>query len=208
MTSRRYLASVFVSPNDTLEKLSLDSARMRVGASSMCAMSFLYTLVSINLAVIGGTPNPPPWLRIPTDDYFYWASYFYAPVLLSGWVFASAIVHLAARSLGGRGSFDETIAVLGFATAAATVPALAPDLALTLVQVAGLMDYEPWFHSVTRGGAWFYVVWVYLAAYVVYFCILYPSAARTVHRLDRWRGVAVGLVGFVAYQVFIFIFIR
>jgi hypothetical protein len=32
----------------------------------MLAMSLLYTLVSINLAVIGGTPNPAPWLRTLT----------------------------------------------------------------------------------------------------------------------------------------------
>ena len=208
MTSRRYLLSVFVSPRVALETLSRDSARVRIGASAMFGMSLLYTLVSVNLAVIGGTPNPPPWLRIPTADYFYWASYFYAPVLLSGWVFASAIVHLASRSLGGQGSLDDTVALLGFATAAATLPALVPDLAPTLVQVVGLMDYEPWFHSVTHGGAWFYAVWVYLAAYLVYFCVLYPTAARTAYGLNRWSGLVAGISGFVAYQTFIFVFIR
>jgi hypothetical protein len=208
MIFRRYLAAVFVRPNETLGKLNLDPARMRVGAAAMLGMSLLYTLVSVNLAVIGGTPNQEPWLRIPSRDYFYWASYFYAPILLSGWLFASAVTHLSARALGGRGSFDDSVALFGFATAAATVPALAPDLALTSAQAIGWMDYEPWFRSVTHCGVWFYIVWVYLAAYLVYFCVFYPSAARIVHRLNWPRAVVAGLAGFVAYQVFIFVFIR
>jgi hypothetical protein len=203
-----YVLAVFFRPGETFETLLVDSARARIGALSMCAMSLLYTLVSINLAVIGGTPNPPPWLRIPTADYFYWASFFYATAILSGWVFGSAVAHLSARMLGGSGSFEDTLALLGFATATATLPALVPDLALTFVQVVGLMDYEPWFHSVTHGGAWFFGVWAYLALYLVCFCVFYPSAVRAVHGLSRSRALGAGLAGFVAYQLFILVFIR
>jgi hypothetical protein len=204
----RYLPGVFIRPTEIFESLLLDSARMQIGALSMLVMSLLYTLVSINLAVIGGTPNPAPWLRIPTEEYFRWASYFYALALISGYVFASAVTHLLARAFGGRGSFEDTFALLGFATSVATLPALVPDLALTFLQVVRFMDYEPWFYSVTHGGAWFYVVWAYLVVYVVCFCVFYPTVVRAVHRLSWPRAALVGVTGFVAYQGFVFIFIR
>jgi hypothetical protein len=203
-----YLSGVFTRPTLTFAGLLLDPARMRIGALSMLAMSLLYTLVSINLAVIGGTPNPAPWLRIPTAEYFYWASYFYAVALIAGYVFASAVTQLLARALGGTGGFEDTFALFGFATSMATLPALVPDLALTFLQVAGLMDYAPWFQSVTHGGAWFYLVWVYLLAYVAYFCAFYPAVVRVVHRLSGYRAALAGLAGFVAYQAFVFVFIR
>jgi hypothetical protein len=203
----RYLPA-FIRPRETFARLLLDPGRIRIGLISMLVMSVLYTLVCINLAVIGGTPNPPPWLRIPTEQYFYWASYFYAIALLAGYVLGSAVTHLLARVFAERESFEDAIALLGFATATATLPALVPDLALTLLQVVGLMEYGPWFHSVTHGGVWFYIVWAYLIAYVVYFCVFYPTVVRAVYGLSWPKALVVGLAGVVAYQGFIFVFIR
>jgi hypothetical protein len=180
----------------------------RAGFIAMIAMSLAYTLVSVFLAIIGGTPNPPPYLRIPSEQYFFWASFFYAPVLILGWVLASAVMQIVGRALGGSGSFEGTLAVLGVATAVATLPALIPDLALTFLQVVGAMEYEPWFYSVTHGGAWFWIVWVYLGLYLIAFCILYPAAAKAVHSLERGKAILAGLVSFAAYQGFIFVFLR
>lgn len=174
----------------------------------MIAMSAAYTLVAVFLAIIGGTPNPQPYLRIPSEQYFFWASFFYAPVLILGWVLAGAVMQIVGRALGGSGSFEGTLAVLGVATAVATLPGLVPDLALTFVQLTGAMDYEPWFYSVTHGGVWFLIVWVYLGLYLLAFCILYPAAAMATHGLGRGRAVVVGLVSFAVYQGFIFVFLR
>jgi hypothetical protein len=180
----------------------------RTGLISMIAMSLAYTLVSIFLAIIGGTPNPTPFLRIPSEEYFFWASFFYAPLLLLGWVLGSAVAQIAARALGGPGTFEATLAALGIATAIATLPALVPDLALTFVQAIGVMDYEPWFYSVTHGGVWFWIVWAYLGLYLLAFLVLYPAAIIAVHRLARGRAAVAGIAGFAAYQGFIFLFLR
>lgn len=182
--------------------------RGRFAFLAMLAMAIAYTLVAVFLAIIGGTPNPAPYLRIPDDSYFFWASFFYTPVLLFGWVLASAVMQIVARALGGSGRFEDTLAVLGVATAVATLPALIPDLALTSVQVVGAMEYEPWFYSVTHGGAWFWIVWVYLLAYIVAFSVLYPATAIAVHGLSVTKAIATGIASFAIYQGFIFLFLR
>jgi hypothetical protein len=70
------------------------------------------------------------------------------------------------------------------------------------------MDYAPWFYSVTHGGVWFWIVWVYLIAYLLAFCVLYPAAAIAAHGLGRARAVLTGIASFAAYQGFIFLFLR
>jgi hypothetical protein len=204
----KYFPRVFYSPREVFERLLNDRSRQQIALAAMVAMALLYSFVPVFLAILDGIPYPEPFLRIPDDRYFYWASYFYVPVLLLGWVFGSAVLQLTARWLGGSGSFEATFALTGFATAAASLAALLPDLAITLVQVVGLMEYREWFASVHGGGAWMYIVWAYLILYLALFLVFFAVTAEVVHRLPWRRAAIAGTVGFAAYQGFILIFIR
>jgi Yip1 domain len=204
----KYLAGALRRPLRTFEKLLADPDRMRIGVASMLVMAALYLLVCVFLAVLHGTPNPAPFLRIPSEEYFYWAQYFYVPVLLLGMVLAGGVMYLLARFSGGQGSADDTFALAAYATAVATLPILLHDLFFTFIQIVGLMKYQLWFYSVTHGGVWFYVAWIFLLMYCAYFFVLYPIVVRVVHRL-RWAySILIGSFGFVVYQGFIFVFIR
>jgi hypothetical protein len=194
--------------DDRLAAFAVHPRRLALGAGAMLVMSLAYNIVAINLAIIGGVPVPPPFLAIPADGYFFWAALFYTPALMAGWVFAGACVQLAARALGGNGSFEDTLAVLGVATAIATLPALLPDLAITFVQLAGAMDYAAWRASVDGFGVWFWIVWAYLVVYIAAFAVLYPAAVRAAHHLAGPAAWVAGLAGFALYQGFILLFIR
>jgi hypothetical protein len=205
----RRLARVYLRPTETFAELARDPDRLRIGALAMLGMSALYTIVPIFLTILHGVPVPPPFLRIAPERYFYWASYFYLPALLAGWVFGSAIIQIVARSLGGKGTFEDTLALVGFATAAATAAALIPDLIVTSVQIAGLLDYGIWRRAVdTFLSPWFLATWAYLLAYLVLFLAFYAAVGRELHGLGKWRARLTSLVGFLAYQGFILIFIR
>jgi hypothetical protein len=200
---------VYIRPREAVAELALDPRRYRLGWQAMLAMAALYTIVPVFLAILHGVPVPPPFLRIPADQYFYWASYFYLAALVAGWIFGSAVFHILARSLGGVASFEDCLALLGFATATATLPALVPDLAVTSVQMLGLLDYGVWRREVdTFLSPWFVLTWTYLVAYAVAFVVFYGAIARELHGLRGWRAWLTSLVGFTAYQGFILIFIR
>lgn len=204
----RLLLRVYTAPGEVFGELGDHAARAAIGAVAMIGMSVLYAVVPIFLAVLGGVPVPEPFLRIPSAQYFYWASYFYVPALLAGWVFGSAVFQIVARAQGGAGRFEDTLALVGFATAAATAAALIPDLLVTSAQIAGLMDYGAWRQSVDSFGPWFFLTWAYLIAYVVLFLAFYAAIGRTLHGLNRWRAAVCGAAAFAAYQGFILIFIR
>ncbi len=204
----RFLLRVYAAPREVFGELGGHPARSAIGAVAMVGMSVLYAIVPVFLAILDGVPVPEPFLRIPSDRYFYWAAYFYLPALLAGWVFGSAVFQILARSLGGLGTFEDTLALVGFATATATAAALIPDLLVTTVQIAGLMDYGAWRQSVDGFGPWFFLTWAYLIAYAVLFLVFYAAIGRTLHGLGRGRAALCATASFVAYQGFILIFIR
>jgi hypothetical protein len=205
MTSAAVGAPTFV--RGFFERLQKNERRSRIALQAMLAMSAAYALVSVFLAILHGIPWAP-FLRIPDATYYFWASFLYVPALLLGWVFGAAILHLAARGLGGGGSFEDTLALTGVATALAILSSLVPDLIITGAQVTGLADYAAWYASVQAGGIWFVVTWLYLTLYLAAFLWFYAVAAAVAHRLAGYRAALAGLTGFAAYQGFILIFIR
>jgi hypothetical protein len=198
----------FLHPLESFRYLLLDRHRGARGFVAMFTVGMLYTLVAHFLDRLHAPPVPPPFLAIPADRYFHWATYFYTLSMLAAWVLASAILQVSSRLLGGWGTFEDTLALAGWASALGTLATLLPDLTLTSVQVMGLADYGTWRYSVDHGGAWFYIVWAYLLLYGALFLVFYTAVVRVVHRLSVGKSALVGTVGFLAYQGFLILFAR
>ena len=109
----------------------------------------------------------------------------------------------------GEGTFEDTLALLGFAVALPTLLSLIPDGIRAALTTLGLQDRRAWEAAVALPGTadwWF--LWTYMAAYVVGLLGLFPLAVAAAHRLRCRPAVAVGLVGAVLYQGVYLIFVR
>lgn len=62
---------------------------------------------------------------------------------------------------GGRGSFDDTLALLGFAIALPTLISLIPDAIRAVLTTAGLLSRGAWEETVSRFGS---ADWLFLCA--------------------------------------------
>ena len=204
----RALSLAFVHPGQAFHSLRKNPRRGAVGFGAMLCVSLLYTLVAHFLDRLHAPPVPPPFLNIPAESYFHWATYFYAPAMLAAWVLASAILQILSRLCGGRGAFEDTLALTGAASALGTLATLLPDLAITSIQVMGFMDYGPWRYSVDHGGVWFYIVWFYLILYALLFLVFYARVVEETHRLSKAEAAWIGAAGFIAYQGFLILFAR
>jgi hypothetical protein len=182
--------------------------RLRDGVIVLAAYALGYAVCLLLLAAGGAQPGTAPWLTIPASTYFWWESTFIGPVIFVAGVLAAAILHLCARALGGRGDFDDTMALVGFSTALASLTTLVPDTIIALLLCAGVVDPAAWMHAITRPSATLAMVWVYLLLYAAAFALLYPGVARLVHGLRGWRALAAGWTSFVVYQVLLYVFIR
>jgi hypothetical protein len=185
-----------------------DPARLRYGFFAVLSVALGYTLTITGIAWSGGTPSLP-WVAIPPADYFKWEALFVAPVTVLCWVLAGGVVYLLSKLVGGRGTFDDTLALLGFAIAFPTFISLIPDAARALLTSAGVLNRAAWERAVSIPGTTdFLFLWAYMIAYVLALLCLFPMAAGFAQRLRAKPAVAVGIAGAVVYQGVYFIFIR
>ena len=168
-----------------------------------------YSIVSLELAIAGATPMPDPFLRIPNADYFQWGVLFYAPVIVAAWFLASGVAYGLARAFGAQPAFDRLLRLLALATGIGTLGTLVPDLITSPLRAAGVISEQAWEASIAAAsGGWFVFTWATLVVYLVLFVVGYPVAVAAATRLRAWPSAAIGLVAFVAFQGFEYVFIR
>lgn len=139
---------------------------------------------------------PPPFLCIPNEQYYAWATLFCVPTFLGCWLLASGAMQLVSRALGGRGRFEDLASAVAWTIGVATMFTLVPDLTTITLGV-----YKSWW-ATSR------VSLLTISLYVVAFVVLYTAALRAVHGLGRASAILVGLGGVVVCQGVFFLFIR
>jgi hypothetical protein len=181
---------------------------LRAGIIALGATSAAYALCILLLAVGGAKPGPAPWLAIPVDTYFWWEALFIGPVIFFAGIMAAGVLHLAAKAFGGTGTFEATLALLGFAVAISTTATLIPDTVVGLALCAGLVDPAWWADAIARPTPTLAVIWIYLLLYIALFLTTFPAVARVAHGLARGPALLVGWSAFAVYQVFLYVFVR
>jgi Yip1 domain len=204
-----YFAAFIRHPTRTCAQLLGDPARLRYGFLAVLTVGLGYAVTIAGISWSGGTPNPPPWVAIPPAEYFKWEALFVAPLTVLCWVLAGGVMHLLSKPFGGRGTYDDTLALLGFAVALATFIPLIPDAIRALLTSVGVVNRAAWEASVNQPGtADFWFLWAYMIAYVLALLCLFPVSVAWSQRLRSWPAIAVGITGAMVYQGVYFIFIR
>jgi hypothetical protein len=91
----------------------MEEKKVAYGLAAVLLLSILYSIaVSISWAKGGAPAGYEPFLRIPTEYYYFWQTFFTVPVGLIDWIFFAGSAQLLSKKLGGQGSFEENLAVL------------------------------------------------------------------------------------------------
>ena len=203
-----YFAAFARHPIRTWAQLLGDPARLRYGFFAVLTVALGYAATVAGIAWSGGAPSPP-WVAIPPAEYFKWEALFVAPVTVLCWVLAGRVMYLLSMPFGGGGTYDDTLAFLGFAIALPTFVALIPDAVRALLTSVGVVNRAAWEAAVNEPGtADFLFLWAYMIAYVLALLCLFPMSVVWSQRLRSWPAIAVGVTGAVVYQGVYFIFIR
>jgi hypothetical protein len=124
------------------------------------------------------------------------------------WILAAGVAHLLSRLFGGRGTFEDTLSTLGFATAIATLASVAHDLPESFLGAIGAINtraYEVQLNSATPAA---FVLWIFYGLYGVLFVVLYPLAVKAAQRIKTAPAILVGELAFIVYQGVFFVFNR
>jgi hypothetical protein len=167
-----------------------------------------YSVVAFELSLAHAQPMPAPYLRIADADYFFWATFFYAPVIAGAWLLSSAAIYVMLWAQRIKSPFDRLLTAVALAVGMGTLATLVPDLVTSPLRALGVIDEQAWELSIANQGIWFFFTWTTLIVYLCLFAIAFPLAVKTVTPVSWIRAIATGLAGFVMFQGFEFVFIR
>lgn len=202
-----YYKGTILHPQKTFEALIRDDRQVRFAFRTVLITAVLYTFVYVFLIFGGGQPFKP-WLDIPLDDYYRYNVFFCAPSMFLGWILAAGVVQLTSRLFSGTGTFEQTLAVMGFGIGIASWSTGLHDILtsfLGAVRVIDQREYEVILNSPT---VWRALLWVQMAIYLVWFIVLFTKGIQAVHGLKTVPAFLIGTIGFFVYQMFFLIFNR
>ena len=205
----RYYAGTARHAQRTFDELLLDRRRLQFGGLALLSNAAFYTLVYVFLVMGGGRPTVfAPWLAIEPELYYRYELFMLAPSMVMSWLLAAAIVQIAGRALGGKGTFEDTLALLGFATAIASWWTLAHDLFTSGLGAFGVINQRAYEDAMSSATPFRTLLWMLMAGYLVTFVVLFAKAVASAHGLRRGPAALVGTLGFVTYQGIFVIFNR
>jgi hypothetical protein len=168
-----------------------------------------YTLFYIMAYKAGGAPSTfRPWLALPIKDYFKYDIFLTIPAYYLAWIGASGTIYLISRLLNGKGRFDDVLAVVGFGIGIATWSSLSHDLVDAFLSTIGVIDMREYERLLNEPTFWRGLLLSLYALYLIWFVTLFSIGIRLSQGFGVMKSILIGFVGFLTYQVIIFIFIR
>ncbi|MCK7462124.1 MAG: YIP1 family protein [Sphingobacterium sp.] len=182
---------------------------VREGFLYMSIPLVLYTLMYVLLNLGGGAPSTfTPWLNIPKERYYFYNQFLLAPSLVLAWFAAAALVQVLARAFRGKGTFEQTLSILGLSTSVAMWGTLFHDLLMSFFSAVRVIDARQHEIAMNTPTVWRTVLWICFAVYFGAFFVLYSKSVRVVHGLSVAGSALIGSAGFVLFQLIFVIFNR
>lgn len=204
-----YYLGFFRAPSRAARALLKDSRRLRFGWYALLIPLLGYVAVYVGLSRSGAYPSAfSPWLAIPAESYYRYNIYLLPPSMLAAWLLASAVVQLLGQRMDARGSFEDTVSVLGFAISIASWSLLPHDLAVSLLGATRIIDGRAHEHAMNANTPARALLWFFSAIYLVAFPLMFALVLRGAHNLRARAAAALGCFGFVVYQLVFVIFNR
>lgn len=203
-------ATTFAHPKRAMATFAADPRRHRWSAFAVAITAATYTLVYFFLSHNGGRPTAfTPWLAIPKEVYYRYNLVLHVPSILLAWISASGVAQLVGRALGGRGSYEDTLAVFGLGIGVASWATGLHDVITTFLGYVGVLDQRAYEDAMSTPGTWPHaLIWSLMLVYLAAFVSLFTSGVRAVHALRTGRATVVGVAGFGVYQLVFVLFNR
>ncbi len=110
---RNYCWGMIVRPVPTLKQVASEPS-LSYPFAAYFLFGLLYGLFALVGYFSGHTAAGVLVNFISAKDYYLWEGLFMIPITMQIYLLFAALAHLFARLLGGKGSFEATLSVLGF----------------------------------------------------------------------------------------------
>ena len=203
-----YLGGTIIKPYRTFNRLCADSHALQLSFAAILFIGVLYTLTVIGLAIAGADISTPAWINIPAEEYYFCEIFFALPVYILGWILAAGIAQLLSRAFKGNGTFESTLATLGFAITLPSFVTWIPETAGTILFLSGIMTQKEWQEIIARPGFWQVFANVYIFVGVAWYLALIPLAVAASQKIRWWQSAITGVVTTAIIGFIMLVFIR
>ena len=182
-----YCRGTVIHPQQTIRQVIGEEQKVAYGFAAVLLLSIPYSIAVLISWAKGGMPSGyEPFLRIPTESYYFWQTFFTVPVGLIGWILFAGFAQLLSSKLGGRGSFEENLAVLGF-------PYILMLPFSWLPEFVGVFLPQTW-GSVINSGT---VTAIRVGVSVIWFAVVSIVGLKQAQRLSTSRASLAAIVSLI-----------
>lgn len=200
---------VFISPTKTFRDMHLDPRKMMVGFMAAMIPAIGYTLFYIMASSAGGAPSTfVPWLNLPMEKYFFYAIFLAIPGYLLAFFFASAAVYFCMRVAGIEVSYDSIVMVVGLGVGVASWSSMSHDLIDAFLAFTGFIDMKQYEQLLNQPTFWRTLLFSLYIIYFVWFFVLFQKGIAVVGNINKAKASIFALIGLVAFQSVLLLFIR
>ena len=199
-----YAWGTLVHPGATFEKLLSEPRHLSYGSAAILFVGALYTIVSFVGYLNGFGPCSPPFLPIPIREYYFYQIFFTILVFwLTTLVFA-AVIQFSSVFIGGKGRFEECVAVFGFSFHITMIPLMLIPEAIMFTfnlhspanELCGTTGLGPVADNIRMVAA---ALWPVVVTFI---------GVKKVQRYSWLKVLVIGLIGLVLYEAVFWTYIR
>jgi hypothetical protein len=184
----KYYIGTILRPQRTFNELIPDENRLRFGIFALSINAVLYTLVYIFLTIGEGAPSTfPPWHNLPLDEYYMYNQFLLAPSMFMCWILAAGVAQLLGKLVSGKGSFEDTLSVFGFAISIACLASLIHDLQDTFLGAIGIINLREYEIALNSATIWRTILLTLYSISVFWFIVLFTKGIKSVQRIRVGR---------------------
>ena len=201
-----YASGTLIRPGKTFERLLADSFHLFYGSIAVLFVGTLYTIATVVGYLNGFGACTPPWLPLGAKEYYYYMTFFTIPAFwLTTLVFA-AVVQFFSTFFHGKGNFEECVAVAGFSLQITMIPLmLIPEMIYFVFSIHNPM---PTLELCGTLGLGLTADWIRLLLAVLWQLAVTMIGLKKVQQLSWGKTLAIGSIGFAAYELVFWTYIR
>ncbi|MDP2914895.1 MAG: YIP1 family protein [Candidatus Aminicenantes bacterium] len=203
----RYLGGTITSPVRTFQTLRSDPKKISKGFKAILLMGVLYTVTVALLTAGGALITAPAVISISSENYYFFEIFFALPVVAAGWILAAGFARLLSRWGRGDGTFEDTLAALGFAMTVPMFVTWIPETVFAVLLLLG-MKQEEFMELLEQPGFLQIFAFSSQIVAVVWMLVLIMIAVGVSQKLKWGRAVLVGFLTTVLFMAVMLIFIR
>jgi len=190
--SLRYFVGSVLRPRETFRLLGQEQS-IKVGVILIAMKWILCEFYVLYLYHTDQVLFAPPFLNIPAEDFRFYELFYYIPFGFVLWILIAGLAQTLARALGGKGSFENCLNIMGIVV---FTPFVFIDSADVLFMIANQGDWAFTFNTFTR------------TLYVLWSTVLLAVGLNVIHRLPLARSAAISVICNVFSVLVNVIFIR